>query len=57
MRLLKSFLKASAYKQDTAYMIMLKKLFSKLKGKQDKTSNDVNTYKEYEGKKPEELEK
>ena len=38
-------------------MNMLKKLFSKLKGKQDKTSNDVNTYKEYEGNKLEELEK
>jgi hypothetical protein len=35
---------------------MLKRQFSKLKGKQDKTSNDVNVYKEYEGKKLEELE-
>jgi hypothetical protein len=36
---------------------MLKKLFSKLKGKQDKTSNDVNAYKESQGRKLEELEK
>jgi len=36
---------------------MLKRLFSKLKGKQDETSNDVNAYKESEGKKPEGLEK
>lgn len=44
-------------KQDTIKMIMLKRLFSKLKGKQDETSNDVNAYKESEGKKPEGLEK
>jgi hypothetical protein len=36
---------------------MLKRLFSKLKEKQDKTSNDVKGYKESQGRKLEELEK
>ena len=34
------------YKQETAYTTMLKNLFARLKGKQEKTSNDVNDYKE-----------
>jgi hypothetical protein len=36
---------------------MLKNIFARLKGKQEKTSNDVNALKESGKKKPEDMEK
>jgi len=39
------------------YSSMLKNLFARLKGKQENTSKDVNTFKEFEKKKLEDGEK
>jgi len=36
---------------------MLENIFARLKGKQEKTSMDVNTFKEYGKKKPSDVKK